>query len=158
MSGAGGGRAEPRELSAGGRVFRVVEAWRSPSGWGLAYGLALEDGGPAPDDRLDRRAVLEPGEGLDDAGDQGLARRLAEGAGLTSTERRILDGDGRAWLVQSRGPVWAEGEVAAGLTSLLFTSLEGPPERLEAGDGHAGRMEADALRARLRAARAGEDE
>lgn len=161
MSGLAGGDRETRELSAAGRAWRAVEAWRSPTGWGLAYFVALEeDGEPVADDRLDRRLPLEPDETLDALEDDELEERFADARGLTSTERRITDEEGRPWLAQSRGPVWAEGDVAAGLTSLLFTALGGAAERVEAGGGHAGHMEEEALRAslgRARAAAAGED-
>jgi len=151
-AGPAGGR-ERRELSAGGRAWKVTEAWRGASGWGLAYFLPLEGGEPAADDRLDRRAALAPGEGLEALEEAELEERLAGAAALTSTERRIVDGEGRPWLVQSRGPVWAEGGTAAGLTALLFTALEGPAERIEAADGQAGDLDEDALRARLERAR-----
>ena len=155
MSGASAGPRRTRELSAAGRSWRAVEAWRSASGWGLAYFVALdEDGSAAAVDRPDRRLPLGPDEPLGDMEDEALAERLADAPGLTSTERRIPDDEGRPWLAQSRGPVWAEGDVAAGLTSLLFTALGGPAERVEAGGGHAGRMAEEALRASLRRARA----
>lgn len=155
MSGEDAGPRPTRELSAHGRSWRAVEAWRGASGWGLAYFVALEEGGePAADDRLDRRLPLEPGERLGDPEDGALAERLADAPGLTSTERRLSDEEGRPWLAQSRGPVWAEGDVAAGLTSILFTALGGPAERVEGAGGHAGRTEPEALRSSLRSARA----
>lgn len=141
-----------RRLTVAGRTWRVVEAWRGSSGWGLAYFVALDAEDPSSDDRLDRRAVLEPEEDLAALDEADLAGRVEGGAGLTSTERRIVDDDGRPWLVQSRGPVWAEGEVAAGLTSLLFTALDGPAERVPAEGGHAGRTDPAVLRERLREA------
>lgn len=148
------GPVRPRRLEADGKSWAVCEAWRGESGWGVAYFLALDPGGTPADDRLDRRALLEPGTRPADLDDAGLGGLLESAAGLTSTERRIEDASGRPWLAQSRGPVWAEEGVAAGLTGLLFTALDGSGERVEAADGRAGAPDPSVLAERLRQARA----
>jgi len=155
VSSAGG--RETRRVETRDRAWLVSEAWRGQSGWGVAYFVALGSEAALEDDRHDRRALLEPGAGIADLEDADLGRRLEDAAGLTSTERRFRAPGGRLWLAQSRGPVWAEGGVAAGLTGLLFTSLEGPLERIEAPDGRAGDLDGEALASRLRTARAALD-
>lgn len=131
----------------------ACEAWRGASGWGVAYFVALDPDEPREDDRLDRRALLEPGAGLADLDDGALASLLEGGAGLTSTERRFADAGGRLWLAQSRGPVWAEGDVASGLTGLVFTSLAGEVERLDLDDVDGGALEPALLAGRLEVVR-----
>lgn len=145
-------RAE-RVLEGADRRWRAVEAWRSGSGRGLVYFLPLEASGEeaAPDDREDRRAALEPGETLDELTEPALRERLGAATPLTDTERRFRAPDGRLWLVQSVGPVWAD-DVASGLTGLLFTALEGADRRAETAGGHVGRMDAAELERRWRRA------
>lgn len=145
-----------REFDAGGVRWRAVAAWRGRSGHGLLYFLPLEGGEAAGDDRRDRRALLEPGRELPGLGPEELEELRERGTPLTGTERRFRAPDGRLWLVQSVGPVWADDGVAEGLTGLVFTSLEGEAERLTAGGGHAGRATASELAARWR--RAASDE
>lgn len=145
-----------REFDAGDARWRAVTAWRGRSGHGLLYFLPLEDGEVAGDDRRDRRALLEPGRELPGLGPEELEEMLDRATALTGTERRFRAPDGRLWLVQSVGPVWAEDGVAEDLTGLVFTSLEGEPERLASGGGHAGRAAASELAARWR--RAASDE
>lgn len=144
-----------RILEVDGRSWRAVEAWRAESGSGLLYFLPLAEDREAPgdDDREDRRAALEPGESVEGLDRETLEERLLEGTPLTVTERRIRAPDGRPWLVQSVGPVWAE-DVASGLTGLLFTALEGPHARAASGGGHAGEMSEAELYARWREATA----
>lgn len=149
------GDGEPRvarEIRTAHGRWRASEAWRGRSGWGVLYLVALDSAGPAADDRRDRRVLLEPGSEIDSLADAELVSRSTDGAGLTSTERRITGPEGRTWLVQSRGPVWAGEGVAAGLTGLLFTALDGPSARVEVEDGHAGALEDEVLCARLREA------
>jgi hypothetical protein len=154
MTRPGGSRArDERRLSVADREWRVSEAWRGASGWGVAYFLCLGAEGPDPDDRLDRKALLPPDARLDSLSDEELVALHASAAGLTSTERRFADAEGRAWLAQGRGPVWAEADVAAGLTGLLFTALEGPAERVAVADGRAAHLTDSELRARLIVAR-----
>lgn len=124
-----GTAGEGRIVEAEGRRWLALQPWRAGTGHGLAYFLALEDGEPSPDDRRDRRALLEPECELDALTPAELDPLLAGASPLTWTECRLAGADGEAWLVQSSGPVWAEGEVAAGLTGLVFTRLTGPPER-----------------------------
>lgn len=128
------------DAPGGTRAYRVIEAWRGDSGHGLCYFLALpagEAGDPdAADDRHDRRAVLAPDEELADA-DEDRLRELHERARpLTDTERRFSGPDGKWWLAQNTGPVWAEAGVAEGATGILFTSLEGTLERGRVPGGH----------------------
>ncbi len=148
---------EERELGSDGGRWRASVARRGPSGHALVYFVPLEDGEPAGDDRRDRRAGLDPGRELSDLPADELRARLEGGTELTATERRFRAPDGRLWLVQNVGPVWAEEEPAEGTTGLVFTSLEGPAERLVAGDGHVGRMSATELADRWRAADPGHD-
>lgn len=142
-----------RAVEAGGGRFRAVEAWRGEaSGRGLCYFVALEGGEAAADDRRDRRAALGPDQRLEELSDRELEELLEEAAPLTETERRFRAPDGRLWLAQSVGPVWAEREPARGTTGLLFTALEGARERLRAQDGHAGRADLGELERRWRQA------
>lgn len=130
--------------TADGR-WRALTAWRGRGDVGLLYFIRLEDGAPSDRADEDRRASLEPGEQLADLGDDELRRRLSDGTPLTGTERRFRAPDGELWLAQSVGPVWAEGDVAAGLTGVVFTALEGEPRRLT-GDGvHVGEVDQAAL-------------
>lgn len=144
----GAPRPERDVQSEAGR-YRAVEAWRSSDGHGLCYFLPLEPEGSAvaPDDRGDRRAALDPSEALDSLTSGELTALLEEAVPLTPTERRFRAPDGRLWLGQSEGPVWAEGGGAAeGLTGVLFTSLEGAARRGRSDGGHVGRMSEEELR------------
>lgn len=142
-----------RELETEGRRWRAVEAWRSTSGSVLVHFLPLgDDGEPAADDRLDRRAGLEKGRRLDELEDGELEERLAAGTPLTPTERRFRAPDGRAWLAQSVGPVWAEDGVAEGLTGVLFSALEGEPRRARGPGDHVGEASRERLTGWWRAA------
>lgn len=140
-----------RVLETGGGPWRAVEAWRGASGHALAYFLPLakpdDSGDPVvvEDDDADRRAALEPGRTLEELSGEVLAELRESGTGLTGTERRFRAPDGRLWLAQSVGPVWAEGGVAAGLTGVLFTSLEGKPERGRGDGEHVGEAGDDEL-------------
>lgn len=147
---------EEREVTADGARWRALVARRGPSGHALVYFLPLVGEGPADDDRRDRRAGLSPGRELSGLDEEEVRDALAGGTELTATERRFRAPDGRLWLAQSVGPVWADDGVAEGLTGLVFTSLEGPPERLAAEGGHAGRMSESELSGRWR--RAARDE
>ena len=148
-----------RVVENGEASFRAVVAWRGRSSdRGLLYFVALDGEGADPDDRRDRRALLEPGRALADLSDGELRERLEGGAPLTDTERRFRAPDGRLWLAQSIGPVWADEDPAEGATGLLLTSLEGPHERLRAPGAHASEMEEDELADLWRAAdTAGDD-
>jgi len=156
-------RAEARERPArtveidGGEIaFRAVEAWRAPGGPALCYFVRLESGEPGAGDREDRRAALDPGRTLTDL-DRAELRDLLDGAApLTATERRFRAPDGRFWLAQSVGPVWAEESAAEAVTGVRFTSLEGELERLEGPGGHVGRASEEELREAWRRA-AGDD-
>ena len=150
-------RAE-RELEWDGRRYRVVEAWRASTGWALGYALLLEEGAPASQDREDRRFPLAPDERLGDLDPDALRERLGEAAGITVTERRFADRDVRPWLAQNIGPVWAAGEIAAGLTGVLFTALAGPERRVRAPGGHVAPMSDEELRDHLSRGLAPEDD
>lgn len=145
-------------MEAEGRRWRAVEAWRAESGLGLVYFLPLDGtGGVEEGDREDRRAALEPGETVQGLEEEALRERLGGATALTETERRFRAPDGRVWLAQSVGPVWADG-VASGLTGLLFTALEGPTERAIVGGGHVGEMSDGELAERWRRAVEGSGE
>lgn len=140
-------------VEAEGRAYRAIEAWRGRAGHGLCYFLALEDTGgtPAPDDRRDRRAALQPEERFGAIGSERWTELLDASVPLTDTERRFADTDGRLWLAQNVGPVWAEG-VAQGLTGVLFTSLQGTLERRRAEAGHLAEVAEEWLRRLLEGA------
>lgn len=125
---------QTREVEHGGIRWRAVEAWRGQGGHGLCYLLPLDSGEALDDDREDRRAVLEPGEELQAMDADRLDALFEAATALTATERRILDAGGVPWLAQSSGPVWAEGDVAAGLAGVVFTRLQGPFQRLTVQD------------------------
>lgn len=147
-----------KAMEAEGRRWRAVEAWRAESGLGLVYFLPLDEGaGVAEEDREDRRAALEPGETVQGLEEEVLRERLGRATPLTGTERRFRAPDGRLWLVQSVGPVWADA-VASGLTGLLFTALEGPPGRASVAGGHAGELSDGELAERWRRAVEGSGE
>jgi hypothetical protein len=101
----------------------VVEAWRAASGHGLAFFL------PGL-----RRAVLEPGTHLSELIPDELSELAGKAVPLTATEAVIDAPDGRRWLAQARGPVWAGAGTTAGLCGTVFTSLDGPFERFESED------------------------
>lgn len=124
-----------------------MEAWRSSRDTVLVYFLPLEagDGDPTEDDRLDRRAALAPGRRLEELDPAVLEELLEAGTPLTETERRFRAPDGRPWLAQSVGPVWAEGGVAGGLTGVLFSSLEGDVRRERGPGEHVGSASEDRL-------------
>lgn len=145
-------KREEREIASDGQRWRASVARRGPSGHALVYFVPLEDGEAAADDRRDRRAGLEPGRQLFDLEDDELEDRLEEGTPLTGTERRFRAPDGRLWLAQNVGPVWADEDPAEGTTGIVFTSLEGAAERLAAADGHLDRMSASELADRWRGA------
>lgn len=145
-----------RVVESGKGAFRAVVAWRGrASDRGLLYFVALDGEEPDPDDRRDRRALLEPGRDLADLSDGELRERVEDGAPLTGTERRFRAPDGRLWLAQSIGPVWADEDPAEGSTGLLLTSLERAHERLRAPGANAGELGDDELAGLWR--RAGND-
>jgi len=106
-----------RTLEIDGRTVQVLEAWRAPSGLGLAY-FVVENA-----EELDRRSVLEVGEELAVMPDDVLEVRWAGAARLTPTERRLVDRESRLWLVQGLGPVWAEGGTAADAVGMRVRCL-----------------------------------
>lgn len=144
-----------RTVEREGDAYLATEAWRGASHHGLCYFVKLEapGGAPDPDDTGDRRASLAPSERLDDLSERRLAGLLDGAVPLTVTERRFEAPDGRLWLAQNVGPVWAESGVAEGTTAVLFTSLQGPPIRVEAEGGHVGRAGTGELVAAWRRAR-----
>lgn len=146
---------EARTVEREGDAYLAVEAWRGAAHHGLCYFVKLETpgGAPDPDDAGDRRAPLAPSERLDELPERRLDELLDEAVSLTVTERRFEAPDGRLWLAQSVGPVWAESGVAEGATAVLFTSLQGPRVRVEAEGGHVGRAETGELVAAWRRAR-----
>lgn len=113
-----------RRFLVSGSEWLAIELKRAASGHGLCYFLPLTEGSPSGDDRADRRALLEPSGPWETLGDEDLRALLEGAAPLTETERRFTDEEGKLWLIQSTGPVWAETGVAAGLTGCLATSLE----------------------------------
>lgn len=127
---------ETREFTLDGGRWRAAVARRGAGGHALVYFLPLEDGAPVEDDRRDRRCPLDPGVRLSGLDEAELHAGLRSGTRLTETERRLRAPDGRLWLIQNRGPVWAEGDVAEGTTGVVFTSLEGAAERRVVEAGH----------------------
>lgn len=131
---------------------RVSVAWRGEaSGFGVLYFFPSE---PAASDRLDRRALL-PAETKPAELDADRLVEIYEAARpLTDTERRFTAGDGRQWLAQSQGPVWAGKAAAEGGTGVMFTSLEGEPESVTGAGGHVGEISEEELVSIWRAASA----
>lgn len=144
-----------RTVEREGRAYVALEAWRGGSGEGLCYFVQLDGPGgePVEEDDGDLRAPLGPDEDLRVLSEDRLAELLEGATPLTVTERRFRAPDGRLWLAQSVGPVWAEDGVAEGITGVKFTSLQGPLDRVEAAGGHVGRMGRGALVAAWRRAR-----
>lgn len=154
-----GGRKEQvcTEVEFEGARWLVVEAWRARSGLRLLYFLPLEAGTPVADDRRDRRAALASEAELASLDARRWEELWAEAVGLTETERRFVDAEGAPWLVQNVGPVWAEAEVAVGLTGLVFTQLTGARltgarQRRTGPGGHVAGMSEGEIRSRLEAA------
>jgi hypothetical protein len=148
MSGTGD-RFE-REFEVEGRLHRATAAWRGPeTGYGILYFFSSD---AAEGDRSDRRALLTPEVSLRDMGESSLLTLYDAGRPLTETERRFAAADGRQWLAQSRGPVWAGRSGAEGGSGILFTSLEGEPESLRAAGGHVGEVSDEELSALWRGA------
>jgi hypothetical protein len=138
------------ELEVEGRLCRVTAAWRGPeTGYGVLY-FFPSDG--AAGDRGDRRALITPEVSLRALGESSLLQFYEAGRPLTETERRFAAADGRQWLAQSRGPVWAGRSAAEGGSGILFTSLEGEPDSLRASGGHVGEMSDEELSALWRGA------
>lgn len=125
-----------RDLEVSGRPYRVVDVWRGESGFGI---LHFVDAATA-DGTADRRALVTPEIQLDSLDDPVLRDLFEAGSVLTETERRFTAPDGRRWLAQNRGPVWAGRAAAEGHTGVRFTSLEGSYETLAAPAGHVGEM------------------
>ncbi len=123
-----------RRLAVDGAAYEALDAWSSASGLTLCYFRALDGESAETIDRGDRRAALEADEDLSETNEERLAELLGTGSPLTETERRIDTPDGGSWLVQSMGPVWAEG-VAAGLTGVMFTDLTGSAPRVRVAGG-----------------------
>ena len=133
------------ELEVNGRLYRATVAWRGPeTGYGVLYFFSSE---AAEGDRGDRRTLLTPERNLRTLGESTLLPLYEAGRSLTETERRFAAEDGRHWLAQSRGPVWAGRSGAEGGSGILFTSLEGEPESLRAAGGHVGEMSDEELSA-----------
>jgi hypothetical protein len=141
------------ELEVEGRLYRVSAAWRGPeTGYGVLYFFPSDGADEAEGDRGDRRVLLTPEVSLPDLGESSLLLLYDSGRPLTETERRFAAADGRQWLAQSRGPVWAGRSGAEGGSGILFTSLEGKPESLRAAGGHVGEISDEELLARWRGA------
>lgn len=115
-----------REVCVDGGRVRLVEAWRAPSGLGLAYFLA----DPGPESLADRRAGLPAGTGVSDLSEDAV-RELWEGAApLTATEVRFEDSRGDSWLAQATGPAWSESG-AADAVGVRLVCLTADRETLE---------------------------
>lgn len=135
----------------GDRTVRIDgEAWRATAAWRAADGSALCYFRPAAEEGSssstgDRRARLPEDRSLETLEEEELEALFREAAPLTDTERRFLAPDGREWLAQNVGPVWAEEDAAEGATGLLLTALDGSAERLRTYGGHVGRTSAAEL-------------
>jgi len=123
--------------------YRASLAWRGPeTRFGVVYFYPLDG---ASSDRRDRRALIEPRPGDPDPGPEELLALYDVGRPLTDTERRFQAEDGRQWLAQNRGPVWAGGSGAESGTGIVFTSLEGAMARLQVRGGHVGELSEEEL-------------
>lgn len=139
-----------RDVTVGGRLFRATVAWVGPeSGYGLLYFFPSDE---AEGGRADRRALVTPDTDLSTLDESGLVALYDSGRPLTETERRFVAADGRRWLAQNIGPVWADRTAADGGSGILFTSLEDDAESLRAFGGHVGDLSAEELSAALRGA------
>jgi hypothetical protein len=98
----------------------VIEAWRTSRGTRLLLVF------PGPE-----RFALEPGPDLDSLDGVALAGLLGSAVGLTATEAAFRAPDGRRWLAQAVGPVWAGSAGAEGIVSTRFTSLDGSFDRFQ---------------------------
>lgn len=135
-----------RPLRSGEDDWLAIEAWRGRSGHALVYFLQTgPDGSLSDDDRLDRRALLEPGVSVQGLDEDTLGVLLEGAAPLTVTERRLQGPDGEPWLARNEGPVWAAGDSAAGVTSIEYIRLGSPPMRLRAAGEHVGSVSTRAL-------------
>lgn len=147
------GETAERRFRADGIPWRATVAWRAEDGSGLCYFRAAEEGADhAEEGTGDRRARLSANRSLGDLTEEELEELLAGAAPLTATERRFAAPDGREWLAQNIGPVWAEEEAAEGATGVLFTALDGALDRARTGGGHVDRMSDDRLEAAWRRA------
>ncbi len=144
------------EIVIGGETYRACVAWRGrETGYGLLYFHPVTE---AAGDREDRRALLAPSEGSGELTDTRLRELFEAARPLTVTERRFTAGDGRRWLAQNRGPVWAERSAAEGHTGVVFSSLEDELQRVSSAGRHVVEMSDDELGELLRATHAGADE
>ena len=107
-----------REL--GGKLLELAEVRVTTRGSSLVLAF------PGP-----RRLLLEPGRRIADLASDELAPELAAACDLTATEDVFTAPDGRRWLAQAVGPVWAGAEAAAGLVGTMFTSIDGQYDRFE---------------------------
>lgn len=99
----------------------LIEAWRTSRGTKLIVVLP----GPA-------RFALDAGKDLDLLDASGLSAYLESAVDLTGSEAIFGAPDGRRWLAQAVGPVWAPTVGAEGLVATRFTSLDGPFESFQA--------------------------
>ena len=153
---SGEARRFEREIVIGGETYRACVAWRgSETGYGLLYFRSVTE---AAGDREDRRALLAPNEGSEELTEARLRELFEAARSLTVTERRFTGGEGREWLAQNRGPVWAERSAAEGHAGVVFTSLEDEVQRVSSPGRHVAEMSDDDLGELLRAARAGAHE
>lgn len=111
---------ERRNEGAGDAERELVVAWRTSRGTRLVLAF------PGPS-----RFALGPGSGLDALDAAELKAHLEVATGLTDTEATFRAPDGRRWLAQATGPVWAASEGAEGLLTTRFTSLDGAYESLQ---------------------------
>lgn len=159
MTARTGGARETRRVTGPDGTYLATVAWRrEASGYGLLYLIALDGDEPRSDDGGDRRVLLEPGSDPAEWSDGDLRRRAEEASPLTGTERRFRAPDGRLWLAQSVGPVWADEDPAEGSTGVVFTALEGRFERLRGPGVHVGEASAGELAEWWRRAGSGGDD
>ena len=113
----GDGSRPRRSVAVDGVPWTLYDAGRTPSGLGLGY-FVCDDA-----EAEDRRAALPADIDLASLDEGALHALWVAGRGLTSTERRIVDGDGAIWLAQSVGPVWARREGAAGTVGIRLRCI-----------------------------------
>jgi len=136
-----------RELVIAGDVWHAYEAWRAASGLGLVY--FVREGGPP---EKDRRASIDPGDAVETLDETSLRALFDRAVGLTATEDRFVDGEGRVWLLQGVGPTWATEGSAAEAVGVRFRCISERRPLIELRGARPGELSHDERVRRVEAA------